>query len=81
MSKPLATPEYLKIYMLLKRSNGGLFFYPSGAAAPLGTGFYLTKEDAEKARTLEFLSNNNEDKFYIFELEVPNPAYIKNNVV
>ena len=77
MSKALPAPEFIKVFMLLKQSTG-LFLYPTGSSsAGLSTGFYLTREEAEKSRLLEVLGNDGKDKFYIFELEIPNLAHGK----
>ncbi len=77
MTKPLPAPESIKVFMLLKQSNG-LFLYPTGSSSNgLSSGFFLTREDAEKVRLMEVLGNEGKDKFHIFELEIPNPIYGK----
>jgi hypothetical protein len=56
-----------------------LNFSSTGTAAAgsayIGSGFYLTLGEAEQNRTLETLKDTDGNKFYVFELEVPNPAY------
>jgi hypothetical protein len=48
---------------------------PVGSTGYIGTGFYLTQSEAEQNRTLEYLKAKNEEQFYVFELDFPNPAY------
>jgi hypothetical protein len=48
---------------------------PAGGTSYIGSGFYLTLSEAEQNRTLEVLKDKDNNKFYVFELEVPNPAY------
>jgi len=79
MAEPLLAPKFLKVYMLLKQSPN-FYLYPTGTASPGGgaTGFYFTREEAEKYRTMELLvasATDSKDKFHIFELDIPNPAY------
>ena len=40
-----------------------------------GSGFYATRDEAEKARTMAILSDKTDNLYHIFELEFPNPAY------
>lgn len=75
MSEPLPIPKFLKVFYLMKLSQG---LYLTGVGTgPLGPGFYLSQIDAEKQRTVELLSTtfDSKDRFYIFELDIPNPAY------
>jgi hypothetical protein len=76
--KPLDPPKTIKIYQLLKQS--GMYFSNMGSVGgqhSLGLGFYSTLHEAEMNRTLEVLKLTEKDngKIHIFELEVPNPAY------
>ena len=75
--RPLPVEPFLKVYQLIKQD--GLYMYPCGydINSGLGTGFYSTQHDAEMARTKELLSTKSDStaKFYIYELEIPNPAY------
>ncbi len=77
MSLPLPAPESIKVFMLLKQSTG-LFLYPTGSSSNgLSSGFFLTREEAEKVRLMEVLGSDGKDKFHIFELDIPNSAYGK----
>jgi hypothetical protein len=79
--QPLEAPKTLKIYQLVRMSTStGLNFsttgsVPAGGNNYIGSGFYLTQSEAEQNRTLEVLKDKDNNKFYVFELEVPNPAY------
>lgn len=80
--KGLDAPEYLTFYVLVQQSATSLFFSTTGTtvsagAANFGTGFYGTRDDAEKARTFAILNDKTDTRFHIFELEFPNPAYKK----
>jgi hypothetical protein len=78
--EPLSIPKTLKIYQLIKMStNAGLSFSttgsaPAGSTSYIGSGFYLTQSEAEQNRTLEVLKDKDNNKFYVFEIEIPNPA-------
>lgn len=75
--KPEFPPETVKIYQLIKRSADQLYFSYAGMASgmlSIGSGFYLTRDEAEHQRTMEVLRCKTEDEFYVFELEIPNPA-------
>jgi len=44
----------------------------------IGTGFFLTREEAEHNRTLAILADTTvgrKPQWHVFELDVPNPAY------
>jgi hypothetical protein len=76
----LPIPKTLKVYQLIRMSTkSGLNFSPTGVAAAgsnyVGSGIYLTLSEAEQNRTLETLKDTDGSKFYVFELEFPNPAY------
>lgn len=76
MTQPLDIPEFVKIYFLVKQD--GMLFSPTGSSGGnyLGTGFYLTRTEAEHNRTMEYLRETDSQKHvHIFELDVPNPAY------
>jgi hypothetical protein len=78
--EPIDAPKSLKIYQLVRLSTStGLNFSttgsaPAGGTSYIGSGFYLTLGEAEQNRTLEVLKDKDNNKFYVFELEVPNPA-------
>ena len=62
--------------------QNGMNFATTGASVSgsnyIGYGFYLTRQEAEHSRTLEYLkatTTENFNKLHIFELDVPNPAY------
>jgi hypothetical protein len=77
--EPLPIPKNLTVYMLLKQN--GLYFYPTGnvgtGSPGMSCGFYATRAEAEMQRTGQALQSkpDSNDKFLIFELEIPNPAY------
>lgn len=78
--KPLEAPPTLNIYMLIQQSSTTFYFNPaavSGMPSTMGSGFFGTRDEAEKARTLAILSDQSNNMFHVFELEVPNPAYQK----
>ena len=56
-----------------------MYFSNTGGTSTsgLGLGFYSTLNEAEMNRTAEILKANSDkkEKFHIFELDVPNPAY------
>ena len=61
-------------------------FAPTGSTVSgsnyIGYGFYLTRQEAEHSRTLEHLKatpTESFNKLHIFELDIPNPAYKKEN--
>jgi hypothetical protein len=74
--KSIEMPDTHTVYMLLRQS--GLSFVPTSSSVTnstqLGTGFFLTKIEAEQHRTMEILKLSATDNtvFHIFELEVPN---------
>lgn len=80
--KPIEAPEYLTFYALVQQSSTSLFFSTTGTtvsagATSFGSGFYGTRDDAEKARTFAILNDKTGALFHIFELDFPNPAYQK----
>ncbi len=80
--KPLQAPEFMTFYILVQQNATSLFFSTTGApvtsgTANFGTGFYSTRDEAEKARTYAILNDKTDTRFHIFELEFPNPAYQK----
>ena len=80
--KPLAPPENLTFYVLMKQSSTSLYFTTAGTSVTAGqpsygVGFYPTRDDAEKARTYAIMSEKTADQYHIFELDFPNPAYKK----
>ena len=80
--KSLDAPEVLTFYVLIQQSSTSLHFSTTGApvtsgTASFGTGFYSTRDDAEKARTYAYLNEKSGAQYHIFELDFPNPAYQK----
>ena len=78
--EPIPIPKTIKVYQLVRMSTKtSLSFSTSGTAAAgasyVGSGFYLTQSEAEQNRTLETLKDTDGNRFYVFELEFPNPAY------
>jgi hypothetical protein len=76
--QPIQPPQTIKIYQLVRQS--GMNFSSMATATTginLGLGFFITLQEAEHYRTLEVLklTSGSQDRFHIFELEVPNPAY------
>ena len=76
----IAVPKSLKVYQLVKMSTKTTLNFSSAGtastgAAYLGSGFYSTLSEAEQNRTLETLKDTDGNKFFIFELEFPNPIY------
>ena len=75
--EPIAPPQTIKIYQLLKQS--GAYLMSTGTSGPIswGLGFYTTLQEAEHNRTMELLKNTDSAKpqYHIFELDLPNPAY------
>ena len=47
----------------------------TSGAPSYGTGFYATRDEAEKARTFAILNDKADNRYHIFELEFPNPAH------
>ena len=78
--KPISSPETLTFYLLVSQSSTSLYFSTAGTShSPMthGSGFYSTRDEAEKARTVAILGDKSENMYHIFELEFPNPAYQK----
>ena len=78
--EPIPVPKTMKVYQLVRMSTKtSLNFSTTGTAAAgasyVGSGFYLTQSEAEQNRTLETLKDTDGSRFYVFELEFPNPAY------
>jgi hypothetical protein len=75
--EPLKPSKTIKIYQLIKQS--GMYFMSAGSAGTqsIGLGFYSNLQEAEFNRTSEILKSNSDqkEKFHVFELEIPNPAY------
>ena len=77
--EPIKPPKIIKVYQLVKQTGMNLTYGGSGTSG-LGVGFYSTQHEAEHNRTLEVLkdtSTNPKPKWHIWELDVPNPAYIE----
>jgi hypothetical protein len=75
--KSLDAPEFLTYYLLVSQSSTSLYFSPTSgtSTSTSGTGFFSTRDDAEKARTTALLADKNNSQFHIFELDFPNPAF------
>lgn len=77
---PIPIPKTITVFQLIRMSTKtNLNFSTTGTAAAgagyIGSGFYLTLGEAEQNRTLETLKDTDGNRFYVFELEFPNPAY------
>jgi hypothetical protein len=78
--EPLKPPKTIKYYQLLKRHGLMLSNVVSSSTingVAVGSGFFISQHDAEMHRTMETLRLTESDnyEFFIFELELPNPAY------
>ena len=71
----------MKVYSLLKMATKNGLNIGSCGSAPaanyIGTGMYMTLQEAEHMRTLETLKDTDggANSYHIFELEFPNPVY------
>lgn len=75
--RPLPVEPFIKVYMLLCQNGTYLNvtgFDPNGG---IGSGFFITRGDAEMYRTKELLGQKTDstNKYHIYEIEIPNPAY------
>ena len=81
--EPIRPPRTIKVYSLIKMATktGLNISYcgtaPAGGANYIGTGMYLTLQEAEHMRTLESLKDTDggTNSYHVFELELPNPVY------
>lgn len=79
--EPIRPPRTVKFYQLLKMATkNGLNISNCGSTSPsayVGSGIYLTQQEAEHQRTLETLKDTDggANSYHIFELEFPNPVY------
>jgi hypothetical protein len=73
----LPIPETLTIYQLVKQN--GMYFMSTGISGgySIGSGFFMTRNDAEMQRTMESLKSIDNSVYHVFELTIPNPAYKK----
>jgi hypothetical protein len=77
----LPVPKTMKVYQLVRMSTkNGLNFGLSGSGTVgstgyIGSGFFTSQSEAEQNRTMETLKDVDGNKFYVFELDFPNPAY------
>jgi len=74
MTLSLKTQNFFKVFLLVKQE--GMNLIPVGLPSSnfIGTGFYMSKQDAEYAKTIEYLKNTIDNiQLHIFELDVPNP--------
>ena len=79
--EPLKPPPTFLVYTVLKQTGLSLsYVYSSGSSTiSLGSGFYGTRDEAEKVRTYELLKDTTDPKphYHVFELEIPNPVFQK----
>lgn len=75
--RPLPVEPFLKVYLLLRQNGTYLNAAGYDQNAGLGSGFFLSQADAEMVRTREILALKSDctDRFHIYEIEIPNPAY------
>jgi hypothetical protein len=79
--EPISPPKTVKFYQLLKMSTKNGFTINSCGTIPstnyIGTGMYMTLQEAEHNRTMETLKDTDGgyNSYHIFELEFPNPVY------
>lgn len=77
--EPLKPPPTFKVYTVIKQTglSLGYVYSSSSSAVSFGSGFYGSRDEAEKARTYELLKDTTDPKphYHVFEMEVPNPAY------
>ena len=79
--EPIKPPKTVKFYQLLKMSTKNSFTINScgttSSANYIGTGIYMTLQEAEHNRTMETLKDTDGgyNSYHIFELEFPNPVY------
>jgi hypothetical protein len=76
--EPLKPPKTMKVYMLLRRNGlSHTTVVTNNVNMSLGSGFFTSQHDAEMHRTFEILKMQPGDnsEFFVFELELPNPAY------
>jgi hypothetical protein len=77
----LPIPKTITVYQLIKMTtktslNFSTVGTSSSSSSYIGTGMYLTQSEAEQNRTMETLKDiDGNSKFFVFELEFPNPAY------
>ena len=67
-------PKTLTVYTLIKQTGMSFTYTGYNTNNALGVGFFLTEKEAEYQRTLEILKNEGSD-YYIFPIDVRNPAY------
>jgi hypothetical protein len=76
--EPILPPETLQVYALIKQTGISLSLTGYAASAhSIGTGFFLTRSEAEYQRTVELLKDTATPRslFHVYELDIPNPAY------
>ena len=75
--EPIKPPKILKVYTLIKQTGLSLSYVGFNPTNSLGTGFFITLQEAEQFRTMELLKDTNTPRsnYLVFELDVPNPAY------
>ncbi len=81
--KSLSQPKTLTVYYLLKQMGLNLTTASIAATGVMSQslGFFMSAEEAEMNRTMEILKNtittgSSIPQFHIYELEIPNPAYV-----
>lgn len=78
--EPIKAPKTLKVYSLVKQTGISLSYVgysPGMTGITLGTGFFLTQQEAEHHRTMQLLGDTATPRslYHVYELEIPNPAY------
>lgn len=81
--EPIKPPKTLTYYQLFRMSTKtGLNISTCGTAPAvggnyIGSGVYMTLQEAEHNRTMELLKDQDAsfNSYHIFALEFPNPAY------
>lgn len=79
--EPIKPPKTIKFYQLMKMATKSGLNINSCGASPgpnyVGSGMYMTLQEAEHYRTLETLKDTDggTNSYHIFELEFPNPVY------
>ena len=74
--EPIKPIKTFKVYALIKQTGISMsYVYGGSGSSAFGPGFYGSREEAEQLRTVEILKDTSSNKYHVFELEVPNPAY------
>lgn len=76
--EPIPQPKTVKVYYLIKQTGMTFTGVRNMANNSIGTGFFLSRDEAEHNRTLEMLADTTVGRkpfWHIFELDIPNPVY------